>query len=227
MSKNMLKAGVVVLAAVTVAGCQSSPLAGWNFNGGESKRMAASPKVDGPSVLEEGRHYLREGNISKAVASFQLARLDRDSAAAANNGLAVSYARLGRPDLAERYFRTAAALDPADTRYVANLLRLQGNVMLARRARAAEQFAAAETVQAPAVPAATRAASPVHRVSHGEFRITTREPSAAPGMQIGARQAAAEPAPEAVEPKVTEVALADTPKVSKQFEVVFGKWLQK
>lgn len=226
MSKKMLKAGVVAFAALTVAGCQSSPLAGWNFDRSDSKRMAATPKVDGPSVLEEGRRYLSEGNISKAVASFQLARLDKDSAAAANNGLAVSYARLGRPDLAERYFRTAAALDPSDTRYVANLLRLQGNVMLARRAQAAEQLAAAEVAEAP-VTRAAEAAPAVHRVSHGEFRITTSEPAAAPTMQVGARQAAAKPAPETVEPKVTEVALADAPKVSKQFEVVFGKWLQK
>ncbi|WP_369026675.1 hypothetical protein [Qipengyuania sp. RANM35] len=227
MSKSIFATGMVVLAAVTVSGCQSSPLAGWSFNRDGDKRLAANPELDGPVVLEEGRRYLRDGNISKAVASFQLARLDKASAAAANNGLAVSYARLGRADLAERYFRTAATLDPNEPKYVANLLRLQGNMMLAKQARVTEQLASAESVPSSELAAREDRTSEVHRVSHGEFRITTTEPAAAPTMQVSSRQAAASPAVEKVEPKVTEVAAVDTQKVSKQFEVVFGKWLQK
>lgn len=226
MEKRSLNIAVVAAAAAMLAGCQSSPLAGWTFNKADGKRQAASPTVDGLIVLEEGRQYLREGNISKAVASFQLARLDKSTAAAANNGLAVAYAKLGRPDLAERYFRTAAALDPEETRYVANLLRLQGHVMLARRAQAAEQMAIADSRRE--VEALARAKAPeVHRVSRGEIRITTAEPTSAPQMSIGSRQAAKEPVEEAAPVAEVKVAMADTQKVSKQFEVVFGKWLQK
>lgn len=226
MEKRTFKFATVAIAAVMVAGCQSSPLAGWTFGKQDRSRMAASPTVDGLLVLEEGRQYLRQGNIAKAVASFQLARMDKSTAAAANNGLAVAYAKLGRPDLAERYFRTAAALDPAETRYVANLLRLQGNVMLAHRADTARQLASVEAATERA-DASRRTASPVHRVSHGEFRITTAEPAGAPTMSIGSRQAAREPVEEPAVVDETKVAMADTQQVSKQFEVVFGKWLQK
>lgn len=226
MTNSKLKMGTAALAAMLLAGCQSSPLAGWTFDRGEGKRVAAQQRVKGSEVLEEGRMYLRQGNISKAVASFQLARLDKSTAAAANNGLAVSYAKLGRPDLAERYFRTAASLDPNESKYVANLLRLQGNVMMARQARATEQLAAA-AVPAKAPEVARREAPEVHRVSHGEFRIATIEPSVAPTMQLGSRQAAKQPAAEPAEEKAPEIALAETGRVSKQFEVVFGKWLQK
>ncbi|MEZ5681359.1 MAG: tetratricopeptide repeat protein [Erythrobacter sp.] len=226
MEKRTLNFATVAIAAVMVAGCQSSPLAGWTFKKQDSGRMAANPTVDGLIVMEEGRQYLRQGNISKAVASFQLARLDKSTAAAANNGLAVAYAKLGRPDLAERYFRTAAMLDPAETKYVANLLRLQGNVMLAHRADTVRQLAMAGP--APEATSAPRGdAAPVHRVSHGEFRITTAEPAGVPAMTIEARQAAVKPLAEPTEPEATKVALVDTQKVTKQFEVVFGKWLQK
>ena len=226
MEKRSFKFAAVAVSAVLVAGCQSSPLAGWTFKKQDNSRLAANPTVDGLIVLEEGRQYLREGNISKAVASFQLARLDKSTAAAANNGLAVAYAKLGRPDIAERYFRTAAALDPAETKYVANLLRLQGSVMLARRAQPAEPVALAANSQA-AEQASRRTAPAVHRVSHGEFRITTTEPTAAPTMNIGTRQAAKKPVEEPAAIEESKVAMADTQKVSKQFEVVFGKWLQK
>ena len=224
--KKTIHLGTVAVAAVMLAGCQSSPLAGWTFKKHEGSRLAAAPTVDGLIVLEEGRQYLREGNISKAVASFQLARMDKSTAAAANNGLAVAYAKLGRPDIAERYFRTAAALDPAETKYVANLLRLQGNVMLARRERQVEQLAAVAERRS-SEEAARNSAAPVHRVSHGEFRITTAEPSGAPQISIESRQAAKTADEEVVEVEETKVAMADTQTVSKRFEVVFGKWLQK
>lgn len=227
MQKRVLKIGAVAIASAMLAGCQSSPLAGWNFGKSDNGRLAASPTVDGLIILEEGRQYLREGNISKAVASFQLARMDKSTAAAANNGLAVAYAKLGRPDLAERYFMTAAALDPNESKYVANLLRLQGNVMLARSARAAERVAEAEVARETELVAARKEPAPLHRLSHGEFRITTAEPAAAPQMSIGSRQAAKAKVEEPAEEDAPQIAMADTQKVTKQFELVFGKWLQK
>lgn len=222
MTKRSVTFATVAGTAIMLAGCQSAPLAGWSFGKQERGRLAANPKVEGSAVLEEGRAYLREGNISKAVASFQMARMDKDSAAAANNGLAVAYAKLGRPDLAERYFRTAAMLDPSEGKYVANLLRLQGQAMLAQRAEVKELAAAPETTAAQ-----RPAAAPVHRVSHGEFRITTVAPTVAPTMRVESRKAAQAPVEVVDDKPAPQVALAEQPKVTKQFEVIFGQWLQK
>ncbi|QKG71133.1 tetratricopeptide repeat protein [Erythrobacter mangrovi] len=216
---------VVATMAAAVAGCQSSP-----WHGRFMAKANASPSLRGSETgaqqLEEGRQYLREGNLSRAVASFQLARLDSDSAAEANNGLAVVYAKLGRPDLAERYFRTAILLKPDDTRYVANLLRLQGRVLMAR-----QRTATARLASATAAPVARPSAASVrvHRVSAGEFRIQTAEPERAPTMKIEYRQAAVVqpiPAEEASAPSLPEIELASAHS-SRPFEVVFAPWLQK
>lgn len=217
---------VVGAMAAAVAGCQSSP---WN---GRFMAHADSAKSQrgaglGAQQLEEGRQHLKDGNISRAVALFQLARMDRDTAAEANNGLAVAYAKLGRPDLAERYFRVAITLEPGDTRYVANLLRLQGHVMMARQEVAATRLATAELpAAAPAEPARTRQADPVHRVSQGEFRIRTVAPDSAPSMRVEYRQAAAKPSLEVVDPPAPVAELANA-AVPRKFEVVFAPWLRK
>lgn len=219
---------VVATMAATVAGCQSSPWHGRFMSRSDAPTLRG--KDAGPLQLEEGRQYLREGNISRAVAAFQLARLDSDSAAEANNGLAVAYAKLGRPDLAERYFRTAILLQPDDTRYVANLLRLQGQVLMARQRTATAKLAsAAAAPDAAPGPRAPVAIDRVHRVSAGEFRIQTAEPVQAPTMKVEYRQAAIDPAPiddQADTPKAPEIAMATAP-ASRSFEVVFAPWLQK
>ncbi|MFA6220557.1 MAG: tetratricopeptide repeat protein [Erythrobacter sp.] len=181
----------------------------------------------GAQQLEEGRQHLRDGNISRAVALFQLARMDRDTAAEASNGLAVAYAKLGRADLAERYFRTAIMLEPDDTRYVANLLRLQGQVMLARQRSSAARLASAPLPATAANgPVRAREAEPVHRVSEGEFRIRTIEPDRVPTMTIGYRQAAARPAEDTPAPEASAAELASA-GTARSFEVVFAPWLRK
>ncbi|WP_162529503.1 hypothetical protein, partial [Segeticoccus rhizosphaerae] len=89
-----------------------------------------------------------------------------------------------------------------------------------------EQLALADSKRESETVARTKAPA-FHRVSRDEFRITTAEPGAAPQMSIGSRQAAKEPVEEAAPAEGTKIAMADSPKVSQQFEVVFGKWLQK
>ena len=177
---TLAKFGTVVGAAIMLAGCQSSPFAGWGFAKSSSKRAEArpTPEIVGAQLIEEGRALLAQGRISAAVATFRLARLDAGTAAQAENGLGVAYAKLGRYDLAERYFRSAVEREPADMRFTANLLRLQRQVLFARsQARpSAPQLAQAEPV--PHEVAST--APPVHRLSDGMVRITTRE-------ELGAR----------------------------------------
>lgn len=191
---TLAKAFLVCAGASLLAGCQSSPLKGWSFGKKRVDQRLAMPKTSGAVALEEGRAMLRDGRISAAAASFRIAMLDPATAAEANNGLAVAYAKVGRPDLAARYFRAAIELAPSDTRFAANLLRMQHSVMMARRAAAQASPALAQAAPAPEMPKLA-AAQQVHRATRGEFHIRTRSDLAqAPRMAVVYRQSA--PAPE-------------------------------
>jgi tetratricopeptide (TPR) repeat protein len=179
---SFVRIAFAVTATVSLGGCQSFPLTSWMFKKErprvEEHRLAGNTT----GALEEGGAYLREGNLSAAVASYQIALLDRASRADASNGLGVAYAKLGRDDLAARYFLAAIDSDPDNPKYVANLLRLQQQVLLARRADEMKQgkvLAVAETTalhprQADARPAGPRTSHLVERVSRGEIQIRTR-----------------------------------------------------
>ena len=65
----------------------------------------------GNSDLAMGRQALADGQYGTAIAALRFARLDPACSAEATNALGVAYARIGRDDLAERYFREALALD--------------------------------------------------------------------------------------------------------------------
>jgi len=179
----------VAAAAVSLGGCQSFPLTSWMFRDSEPNRNADQPQLasNATGALEEGRASLRDGNFAAAVAAFRIAQLDRSTRADASNGLGIAYAKLGRDDLAERYFQAAIQADPDNTKYVANLLRLQQQTMLARRASASEALAVAQAAPSPQVRAAEPAllADNVERLSRGEVRINTRpELGNAPAMAV-------------------------------------------
>jgi tetratricopeptide (TPR) repeat protein len=179
----------IAAGAVLLGGCQSFPLTSWMFKK-DTRPSAERPALAGNTVgaLEEGGAYLRGGNISAAVASYRIALLDHATRADASNGLAVAYAKLGRDDLAERYFKAAMAAEPDNPKFVANLLRLQQHVMMARRvgekARASEVLASAQPAPLPR-PAEFAAGGLVERVSRGEVRLRTRsELGNAPTMTL-------------------------------------------
>jgi Flp pilus assembly protein TadD len=165
----------------------------------KGKRPAAEQRVqlagNTAGALEEGRTQLREGNISAAVASFRIALLDEETRAEASNGLGVAYARLGRPDLADRYFQAAISAEPENTKYVANLLRLQQQVMLARRATAAPAVAVAQRGPSanPRDVGEPLVAGRVDRVSRGEVLVHAREDLGnAPAIAVAYRDAPAD-----------------------------------
>jgi len=131
--KKVTRLFAMMSAATALGGCQSVPLLGWM----SKERPAAAAKRNAlvenkAGALEEGKTHLRSGNISAAVASFRIALLDPAARGEANNGLAVAYAKLGRADIADRYFRAAIESDPENPKFAANLLRLQQQVLLAQ-----------------------------------------------------------------------------------------------
>lgn len=210
----------VLMASSLVTGCQSFPLAKLGFGKARPAPAMQRPE-EGPefsaAVLAEGREQLRQGKLSAAVASFRMAAADPSTRAEANNGLGVAYAKIGRADLADRYFRTAALLDPANIKFAANLARLQRAEMYAVRQIEAEAVAVAVATEFVAVPQPVTAAPPVEvalsdhvsiqpdpasrvtRVSRGEIRIASRTLNAtAPTMRVEYRpsKVAAPPAPD-------------------------------
>ena len=198
---NFNKALLLVAASVSLAGCQL-------FTGGKSHM--AHLKGDASrslATLEEGRTFLRDGQIAAALASFKIAQLDVATRADATNGLAVAYAKLGRPDLARRYFMLALSLDPGNTVYAANLLRLQRNTALAEREEAAP---AAEPQTESEAPQKLAEAEParLEKVARGVVYLHLENTQdAAPHMTVMAANEEAA--------KTVAVAANDAPSSSK------------
>jgi len=135
---------------------------------------------------------LRQGQISAAIASFSMALAAPEARAEAINGLAVAYAKLGRDDVADRYFREAAALDPNNPKFAANLLRLQDNVRMASAERPAmlAPGRAEEMAVSRAQEGSLAQNGGLVRVSRAEVRVAlSAQPKAAPLMVVGARTA--------------------------------------
>jgi len=79
-----------------------------------------------PAVqLAAGRQALGNRDYGAAISAFRNARFDPVSAPDAYNGLAIAYARIGRYDIAGRYFREAIARAPGDERFKTNLARME------------------------------------------------------------------------------------------------------
>lgn len=80
-------------------------------------------------MLQRGRAQLDAGLDALAIESFRLEIRQSPDSADAYNGLAVAYGRIGRNDLAQRYFETALAKDPANVKAQTNLAKLTGDAV--------------------------------------------------------------------------------------------------
>lgn len=120
--RNRVAATASVLAfSVMLGGCQMLGIGGHRSASSDAAIERAEPGDLGAAQLAEGRRLLKEGRTVDAIESFMLAKAFPAHMPAAYNGLAVAYSRLGRTDLTERFFLTAAALAPEDDRYRTNL----------------------------------------------------------------------------------------------------------
>lgn len=180
-----IRAAFLALAAIQLGGCSS--FLGINF--ARHSAPAAEPSVDvairAARVTEAGRRQLAEGQTGLAVETFRQALGSGEPVAPALNGLGVAYARLGRYDLAQRFFEQAMAADPADARYADNMTRLMRSPVLAMRrdadiAAAAQAQLAANRVEVQAKTAEAPAVGRIERLSRGEVRIVTATPQARP-----------------------------------------------
>lgn len=174
---------------VALSGCQAifgSRTA--NLESADRASLAQQEAAVNPA-LDQGRQLLKAGRIAQAVELLRVAQRDPDSMADASNALGVAYAKLGRHDLADRYFRMALALEPGDARFASNMLRLQRDHNLAlRRAAEEEQLALRAREEQERREIASREAEEgrIQRVSRGQVQIRTggATPVSAPRMEV-------------------------------------------
>jgi tetratricopeptide (TPR) repeat protein len=141
--------------------------------------------------LEAGRNHLLRQRPAQAVNAFRQASRDPALAGEAFNGMGVAYAKMGRPDLARRYFDLAVAADPHDARYQRNLARLEGagvlRALASRPVRDSRSSASATSSEPARVVGAAEAATAAGRAggtqavlvrtSRYETRLTSRRQS--------------------------------------------------
>ena len=120
-----------------LAGCVTFMVAGCaaQQNVAPQYRLSApsAQTVEGASMLQRGRAQLDAGLDALAIESFRAEIRFNPDQVDAYNGLAVAYGRIGRNDLAQRYFEMALAKDPMNERVQANIAKLPGNEGLATR----------------------------------------------------------------------------------------------
>lgn len=113
----------LVLAATALGGCQSI------F--GSDSAQADIRDLDMSEYFEQrlamGRAHLAAGRPTKAIVAFRQASYDPRFAGEAFNGMAIAYDRIGRADLAARYFAQAVKAAPGDERFARNLARFEGH----------------------------------------------------------------------------------------------------
>ena len=189
-----IKISATLAAAAMLSGCQSFQMPRFLAKARPAPQVwQPAPTGNFAQALEEGRAQLRSGNLSAAVAMLRIAQQSPQTRAEASNGLAVAYAKLGRLDLADRYFRAALAEKPDSDRFAANLLRLQQQTMMAQqsalRARTAAT-AASQPRPRSVEQAASDGARRLVQVSRGVVFIgTPAELAPAPSATVVYRDA--------------------------------------
>ncbi|WP_052700834.1 tetratricopeptide repeat protein, partial [Methylocucumis oryzae] len=122
MNMNRYQIRIVCTAATItfLGGCSAfQPQAKLEIRAVESVERSA--KQD---ALAEGRALLNLGQNANAISAFREALREQPDSGDAYNGLAVAYDRIGRKDLAQRYFELALSFEPENPKFRANLARL-------------------------------------------------------------------------------------------------------
>ena len=186
---KIIHAGLAGLSLVALAGCQGMP---WQS---AHRETAASSTPDMSSYfaqrLQDGRRHLAAFRLAAAIEAFRQASYHPDFAGEAYNGLGVAYDRLGRYDLAERFFRQAVTAAPEDPRFARNAARFD-----------AAQLARAGTAQVERLAVAAPASAELPAVTVQED-LRLEELARAIGAEIGEQ-----PAPRMARVSEREVTIA-------------------
>ncbi|WP_338243572.1 tetratricopeptide repeat protein [Aurantiacibacter hainanensis] len=183
----------LIVLAVATAGCQSFPIFG-----ARSPEVRSTPDMSSyfEQRLADGRRHLEAQRPGAALTAFRQASYHPDHAGEAFNGMAIAYDRLGRYDLAERFFAQAVSAAPGDARFARNAARF-GDAMLARNSAAEQALLARNEPVEVAAPTDTQLASAARAVDaqlapmpQGRMqRVSASQVHIAPREDWGARLA--------------------------------------
>lgn len=231
---NKLQGSMLCCAVLAISGCQGFPM---HF-GMQKNVEAAAPDMSSyfAQRLNDGRRHLGADRPGAAVDAFRQASYHPDFAGEAYNGMAIAYDRLGRYDLAERFFTQAVQAAPEDERFARNAARFDTSMLARTRSATPVQYA--DTDAAPAATElnsnlaaiaeeldAQAGAMPeerLQRVSAREVRIASRDdwasrahasaPSRPAVMHIGSSTRLADLGPPVQEPQYpVRIALTSVP----------------
>lgn len=187
------KLKVIVLVAFMPLATACSSIFGTSASAGLPEiRVAGAGEqsaVQAAISLEEGRAHLTAGNPGLAIESFQRALASGELVGSAANGIGVAYARIGRADLARRYFSLAIANSPQEPAYLANLGRLESTPSMAVATQVTMRPSIDVPTQDPQIAAPEASArrvvrteprASVVRVSRSEVNVRTVAPSGRP-----------------------------------------------
>src|SRR5258708_667845 len=127
----MRRISLLMISGMLLTGCAGLGSTGPSLWALIEKRGQMEPKL---TAYEEGKRYLQLGSFGLAIGAFQKELAENTNSIPALNGLAVAYERIGRRDVAQRYFDLALTLDPKSAVTLNNLAYLnltQGNTALA------------------------------------------------------------------------------------------------
>lgn len=219
---------LTVAAGLTLSGCQA--LFGPRTAQIDTANQASMAQAENPA-LEQGRQLLKAGRIAQAIELLRVAQRDPASMAEASNGLGVAYAKLGRHDLADRYFKMALALKPEDTRFAGNMIRLQRDYDLAtKRQEAAVRLAKKAEDERLVRQARVVEQGQIERVSRGQVAIRTHAApgAAAPATEVFAMNSATIEAPARPEVGVETGVQSDSESTARGYPVTveFGRGMR-
>lgn len=174
--KTIYRLTVIGAAALALGGCS------WFGGSSRSAEAAAQPasyaeayKAYAQVKLAAGRRALGTGATVAALEAFRLAARDPETAATAHNGMAVAYSRLGRTELAGRYFQLAMIEAPENADFAANLARFNRAAYPSQPALAAAEVPAPREVGAaygaPVTAMGTGTGNQIQRMSRYEVRV--------------------------------------------------------
>ncbi len=191
--RNVVWQAVFVSGACLLSGCQLLGVHHVSRASDQLHPVAGAPALAG-SYLQAGRENLRLNRNGLAIEAFNLAMANGEDPAAAYNGLGVAYARIGRTDLAYRFFKKASMSDPTNPSYARNLALLMDSPSFALKlmVQSARPATQPTTQQSKLISAGETKANGVRLVRDNgrQFNLVTVDPSASKSPDV--RNAASE-----------------------------------
>jgi tetratricopeptide (TPR) repeat protein len=175
-----MKKGAVILVAAALAGCSGGPSGTLSIR--PVNEQAVAPMQD---ALARGDLLFSRGEYALALDAFRRAVRNDPADAHGLNGVAISYAAIGRHDLAREFFELALSRAPEDARIQRNFARslvAQGrkadaDALLAKGApNSASRPTLAQLAASRAQVQVVGAGLELERVSLGEVRLRTQAP---------------------------------------------------